>query len=77
MYVKRGYYWVEGESEPVYLKPHFALVVKRRREKKKIKSRRIRDLFDPVKTQLETGKPFRVYKELPKIKEVLRVPPGR
>jgi hypothetical protein len=41
------------------LKPHFALVIKK-------KYKGIRELFEKVKNELQNGKPFIVYKEFPK-----------
>ncbi len=48
------------------LKPHFALVVKKKYKVIKQAKIRIRDLFDIVKNELQNGKPFVVYKEFPK-----------
>ncbi len=48
------------------LKPHFALVVKKKYKVIKQAKRRVRDLFDIVKNELQNGKPFIVYKEFPK-----------
>lgn len=61
MYVRRGLYWVNGEE--LELDPHFAIIVKK--SHKRIKFKRIRDLFLPVKQRLRSGKPFEVYKEFP------------
>lgn len=61
MYVKRGEYWVNGKI--MKLDPHFAIVLKK--SYKRIKSKRIRDLFKPLKQRLRTGKPFGIYKDFP------------
>jgi len=61
MYVRRGEYWVNGEVVP--MKPHFAITI--RKSKKRIKSKRIRDMLAPLKQRLRTGKPFTIYKEFP------------
>ena len=49
------------------LKPHFALVVKKKYKVIKQGKIRVRDLFDSVKNELQNGKPFVVYKEFPKM----------
>jgi len=61
MYMKRGVYWINGEE--IEVDPHFAIVLKK--SHKRIKFKRIRDLFLPVKQRLRSGKPFEVYKEFP------------
>ncbi len=61
MYMKRGDYWVNGKVET--MDPHFAIVLKK--SYKRIKSKRVRDLFKPLKQRLRSGKPFEVYKEFP------------
>ena len=49
------------------LKPHFALVIKKKYKVIKQAKIRVRDLFDVVKNELQNGKPFVVYKEFPKL----------
>jgi len=44
---------------------HFGIKIKKQ-VRKKIKPRYIRDLFDPIKNSLRTGKPYSIYKELPR-----------
>jgi hypothetical protein len=61
MYMKRGDYWVNGKIET--MDPHFAIVLKK--SYKRIKSKRIRDLFKPLKQRLRSGKPFGIYKDFP------------
>lgn len=70
MYVRRGLYYVPESGETVSLKPHFAMVIRKRRERKKIKPIDVRELFDPIKNELQNGKPFVVYKELPILKKL-------
>jgi hypothetical protein len=48
------------------LKPHFALVIKKKYKVIKQAKIRIRELFDIVKNELQNGKPFVLYKEFPK-----------
>jgi hypothetical protein len=48
------------------LKPHFALVIKKKYKVIKQAKIRIRELFEKVKNELQNGKPFIVYKEFPK-----------
>ncbi len=61
MYLKRGDYWVNGKIHT--FDPHFAIVLTK--SYKRIKSKRIRDLFRPLKQRLRSGKPFGLYKEFP------------
>lgn len=61
MYVRRGVYWVNGKT--MSLQPHFAIII--HKSNKRIKSKRIRDLLDPVKQRLRPGKPYSFYKEFP------------
>jgi hypothetical protein len=61
MYLKRGDYWVNGKIQT--FDPHFAIVLSK--SYKRIKSKRIRDLFLPLKQRLRSGKPFGIYKEFP------------
>lgn len=49
------------------LKPHFALVIKKKYKVIKQAKIRVRDLFDVVKNELQNGKPFVLYKEFPKL----------
>ena len=55
-----------GKYDIGYLKPHIALRVTDKRKGEKIKPIKLRDLFDPIKNELQNGKPFVNYKELPK-----------
>lgn len=71
MLVKKGYYYVDGKTEPELLLPHFALVFKKKREKKKIKSKRFRDVLVPLKQVLRSGKPYGIYKEFPKLHKLI------
>jgi len=48
------------------LKPHFALLIKKKYKVIKQAKIRIRELFEKVKNELQNGKPFIVYKEFPK-----------
>ncbi len=57
-YIHRGKYDI-GE-----LKPHIALVI--HKKYKIIKPIDIRDLFDPIKNELQNNAPYVVYKEFPK-----------
>lgn len=61
MYMRRGIYWAEGKE--VEMEPHFAIVI--HRSYKRIKGKRIRDLFAPLKQRLRSGKPYSIYKEFP------------
>ena len=61
MFMRRGVYWIEGEE--IEMEPHFALVVNKKR--KRIKPKRIRDLFSTLKQRLRSGKPFGIYSEFP------------
>lgn len=58
MYVHRGNYDIGA------LKPHIALVL--HKKYKTIKPMDIRDLFDPIKNELQNGAPYVIYKEFPK-----------
>lgn len=60
MFIRPGHYDIG------LLKPHFALVIKKKYKVIKQAKIRIRDLFDIVKNELQNGKPFIVYKEFPK-----------
>jgi hypothetical protein len=47
------------------LKPHFAIVIKKKYKVIKQAKIRIRELFDVVKNELQNGKPFVLYKAFP------------
>lgn len=70
MYVKAGTYYLPDTKETLVLKPHIALVIKKRREKKKIRPIDVRELFDCIKNELQNGKPYVVYKEMPVIQKL-------
>jgi hypothetical protein len=57
MYVARGNYDIGA------LKPHIALVI--HKKYRIIKPIDIRDLFDPIKNELQNGAPYVIYKEFP------------
>ena len=61
MYMRRGIYWADGKE--VEMEPHFAIVITR--SYKRMKGKRIRDLFAPLKQRLRSGKPYSIYKEFP------------
>jgi len=61
MLVRPGHYDI-GQ-----LKPHFALVIKKKYKVIKQAKIRVRELFDVVKNELQNGKPFVLYKEFPKL----------
>lgn len=48
------------------LKPHFAVVIKKKYKVIRLAKLRIRNLFDIVKNELQNGKPVVIYKEFPK-----------
>lgn len=72
MYVKKGYYYVDGKTEPELLLPHLALVFRKKREKKTIKNKRFRDVLEPLKQVLRSGKPHGIYKDFPKLHKLAR-----
>ena len=53
-----------GKYDIGTLKPHIALVV--HKKYKIIKPIDIRDLFDPIKNEMQNGAPYVIYKEFPK-----------
>ena len=61
MFVKPGKYDV-GD-----LKPHFALVIKKKHKVIKQAKIRVRDLFDIIRNELQNGKPFVIYEEFPRL----------
>ncbi len=54
-----------GRYDIGVLRPHFALVVKKKYKVIKQGKRRVKKLFDIVKNELQNGKPYMVYKEFP------------